>query len=103
MPKSQKASLLKKANKLGIPTFGSPNATELQHRIDNWKSGKGTLARRRYQKALPSWAGTIPNDKLLWLPNTSFSTKLLRSGAFVIIGSSNEPPKDCMIVDRVDE
>ena len=96
---SKRANLLKRATSEGIPTFGNPNTTELQHRLDNWQSGPGWVVRRLYQKALPEWAGDIPHTKTLWLPNNSFARKLMRTGRIVLITRTNEPPEGAVVVD----
>jgi len=97
---SKKANLIKKANDLDIPTFGNPSALELERRLNTWQPGKGWVVRRLWQKALPSWAGEIPPEQTLWLPNTSFSRKLMRTGKLVLLGRAHDPPKGSIVVEE---
>ena len=98
---SKKANLLKKANELEIPTFGNPSVAELERRLNDWRPGKGWVVRRLYQKALPEWAGdNIPHKSTLWLPNTSFSHKLMRTGKLVFIGRTAAPPLGSIVVEE---
>lgn len=95
--KSKKTTLLKKANELGISTFGEPNVSELERRISLWLPG-GFLVRKLYQKQLPEWAGDIP-DEIIWLPNCNQTRKLLTTKKFLIIGIKQNPPKDVKVID----
>jgi hypothetical protein len=97
---NKKASLKKKLKSNGIPIFGNPSLVELQHRLDNWQSGPGWVVRRLHQKALPEWAGNIPSGVTLWLPNSSFTKRLMRTGRLVLITRTNEPPEGAIIVDK---
>ena len=99
MATNKRANLLKRATNEGIPTFGNPTVPELLHRLDNWQAGPGWVVRRLHQKALPEWAGIIPPEKTLWLPNNSFARKLMRTGRLVLITRTNEPPEGAYIVD----
>ena len=96
---ASKANLLKRATKEGIPTFGNPSVAELEHRLSTWRAGPGWVVRRLHQKALPSWAGSIPTGKTLWLPNSSFTHRLMRTGKIVLITRSKSPPEGAIIVD----
>ena len=100
MAVNKRANLLKKAQNNGIPIFGNPSIQELQHRLDNWQSGPGWIVRRLHQKALPDWAGNIPIGKTLWLPNSSFTKRLMRTGKLVLLRRSSEPPEGSIIVDK---
>ena len=96
---ASKANLIKRATKEGIPTFGNPSVAELEHRLSAWRAGPGWVVRRLHQKALPSWAGSIPIGKTLWLPNSSFTHRLMRTGKIVLITRSKSPPEGAIIVD----
>tara|TARA_R110001592_G_scaffold104354_1_gene293656 strand:- start:2042 stop:2356 length:315 start_codon:yes stop_codon:yes gene_type:complete len=96
---ASKVNLIKRATKDGIPTFGNPSVAELEHRLSKWRSGPGWVVRRLHQKALPDWAGVIPIGVTLWLPNSSFTHRLMRTGKIVLITRSKNPPEGAIIVD----
>lgn len=99
MARNKKASLLKKANDKGIPTFGNPSSDELEHRLANWSPGQGWILRRLYQKSLPAWAGNPPTDKVFWIPNGFYAKRLMETRRVVFMGRSDEPPRDCVVFD----
>lgn len=99
MARNKKASLLKRANELGIPTFGEPTVQDLESRIKYWKPGPGWLCRRLHQKALPTWAGDIPHGDTLWIPDSSFAHRLMRTGRIVLLGRPLSPPEGTKIID----
>lgn len=96
---ASKANLLKKAKSEGIPTFGNPTVAELEHRLKVWRGGPGWVVRRLHQKALPKWAGDIPAGKTLWLPNSGFAHRLMRTGRIVLIARMNDPPEGAIVID----
>lgn len=103
MAVSKRASLIKKLKNKDIPTFGNPSIRELEHRLNKWQSGPGWVVRRLHQKALPVWAGNIPHGETLWLPNSSFTKRLMRTGRLVLLGRAKSPPEGSIIVDSEPE
>lgn len=99
MARNKKASLLKKANDKGIPTFGNPSVADLEHRLTNWSPGQGWVLRRLYQKPLPEWAGAVPYDKVFWVPNSFYAKRLMETRKIVFMGRSDNPPRDCVLWD----
>tara|TARA_Y100000361_G_scaffold114082_1_gene104505 strand:- start:4 stop:345 length:342 start_codon:yes stop_codon:yes gene_type:complete len=97
VPVSKKATLMKKASDLDIPTYGNPTVAELQFRLDNWKSGKGWLFRRLTQKHHPLLDGLDPL-KAYYIPNCDKAKSIIETKSVVVLRRVYEPPEGCEII-----
>ena len=99
---SSKAALTKECREQGIPVPLNATVDILRHRIRYWRGGKGwlfRLARPQARKTnhpvnlLDEW------DKVYWVPNSRMAKMVAESRLVVILGRTDEPPEDAIMLD----
>ncbi len=99
-----KAAMASALKEKGIPLPESGEASDMEHRLRHWKSGRGYMVRlhrnagARY-KDHPLSLLTAPRKALYWLPDSEMTEKILATRRVVVVGRANEPSNTMIVID----
>ena len=99
-----KAGLASSLKGKGIPLPVSGEASDMEHRLKHWKSGRGYMVRLHRNAGVrfkdhPLSLLDAPRKALYWLPDSEMAEKILATRRVVVVGRISEPSSNMIVID----